>query len=426
MKDSVKCPNCGFDVDVNSAFKSQVEQEFNQKLAAEKKNFEKEVEAKREQYKTHLEQLNAKQKELEAKQAEFDARVAEALKLKQSELEAQIKIKFENENLAAVNALKAELEAKSKQVSELNLKTVEIEKLKREKDELEASIKAKSELEFSAKLQAEKERLQKEISYANELKFRQKDEQMEALKKQLSEAQRRIEQGSQQLQGEVQELAIEEWLRAKFPLDTIEEVKKGANGADCMQIVNTREVQNCGKIYYESKRTKNFSNEWIEKFRSDMRSSGADVGVLVSEARPKDMERLGLVDGVWVCSYEEFKALSFVLRNSVIELNFAKSSVQNKTGKIELLYSYLTSNEFKMRIEAIVEGFTSMQEDLIKEQNAMKRIWKSREKQIEKVRDNAIEMFGSIKGIAGNSIGEIKTLELGFDESVAQSEPENE
>ncbi|MGB2552876.1 DUF2130 domain-containing protein [Campylobacter sp. MOP51] len=426
MKDSVKCPNCGFDVDVNSAFKSQVEQEFNQKLAAEKKNFEKEVEAKREQYKTHLEQLNAKQKELEAKQAEFDARVAEALKLKQSELEAQIKIKFENENLAAVNALKAELEAKSKQVSELNLKTVEIEKLKREKDELEASIKAKSELEFSAKLQAEKERLQKEISSANELKFRQKDEQMEALKKQLSEAQRRIEQGSQQLQGEVQELAIEEWLRAKFPLDTIEEVKKGANGADCMQIVNTREVQNCGKIYYESKRTKNFSNEWIEKFRSDMRSSGADVGVLVSEARPKDMERLGLVDGVWVCSYEEFKALSFVLRNSVIELNFAKSSVQNKTGKIELLYSYLTSNEFKMRIEAIVEGFTSMQEDLIKEQNAMKRIWKSREKQIEKVRDNAIEMFGSIKGIAGNSIGEIKTLELGFDESVAQSEPENE
>ncbi|WP_172200141.1 DUF2130 domain-containing protein [Campylobacter sp. RM16188] len=426
MKDSVKCPNCGFDVDVNSAFKSQVEQEFNQKLAAEKKNFEKEVEAKREQYKTHLEQLNAKQKELEAKQAEFDARVAEALKLRQSELEAQIKIKFENENLAAVNALKAELEAKSKQVSELNLKTVEIEKLKREKDELEASIKAKSELEFSAKLQAEKERLQKEILSANELKFRQKDEQMEALKKQLSEAQRRIEQGSQQLQGEVQELAIEEWLRAKFPLDTIEEVKKGANGADCMQIVNTREVQNCGKIYYESKRTKNFSNEWIEKFRSDMRSSGADVGVLVSEARPKDMERLGLVDGVWVCSYEEFKALSFVLRNSVIELNFAKSSVQNKTGKIELLYSYLTSNEFKMRIEAIVEGFTSMQEDLIKEQNAMKRIWKSREKQIEKVRDNAIEMFGSIKGIAGNSIGEIKTLELGFDESVAQSEPENE
>lgn len=417
MKDSVKCPNCGFDVDVNSAFKSQVEQEFNQKLAAEKKNFEKEVEAKREQYKTHLEQLNAKQKELETKQAEFDARVAEALKLKQSELEAQIKIKFENENLAAVNALKAELEAKSKQVSELNLKTVEIEKLKREKDELEASIKAKSELEFSAKLQAEKERLQKEISSANELKFRQKDEQMEALKKQLSEAQRRIEQGSQQLQGEVQELAIEEWLRAKFPLDTIEEVKKGANGADCMQIVNTREVQNCGKIYYESKRTKNFSNEWIEKFRSDMRSSGADVGVLVSEARPKDMERLGLVDGVWVCSYEEFKALSFVLRNSVIELNFAKSSVQNKTGKIELLYSYLTSNEFKMRIEAIVEGFTSMQEDLIKEQNAMKRIWKSREKQIEKVRDNAIEMFGSIKGIAGNSIGEIRTLELGFDDS---------
>ncbi|MDO5045539.1 DUF2130 domain-containing protein [Campylobacter sp.] len=410
MKNSIKCANCGHEIDVNLALKRELELEFNQKMALHQREFEKELEAKRSEYKAHFEALKQKEKE-------FEKSLQDALNLKKTELEKELKSKFESENLTLINSLKTELEAKSKQVSELNLKTVEIEKLKREKDELESSIKAKAELEFSAKLSQEKERIQKLIESQNELKFRQKDEQMEALKKQLSEAQRRIEQGSQQLQGEVQELAIEEWLRLKFPLDVIEEVKKGANGADCMQIVNTREMQNCGKIYYESKRTKNFSNEWIEKFKADMRSSGADVGVLVSEARPKDMERLGLVDGVWVCSYEEFKALSFVLRNGLIELKFAKNLSQNQGGKIELLYGYLTGNEFKMRIEAIVEGFTSMQEDLIKEQNAMKRIWKSREKQIEKVRDNAIEMFGSIKGIAGNAIGEIKRLEFGFDES---------
>ena len=407
MKNSVKCVQCGFEIDLNSALQKEMELELNKKIAAQKRDFDKEIEAKRAEYKAHLEALALKEKE-------FERNFQNALNAKRSEIENELKAKVENENLTLVNSLKAELEDKSKRINELNLKTVEIEKLKREKDELEASVKAKAELEFSAKLSAEKEKIQKSIEIQNELKFKQKDEQMEALKRQLSEAQRRIEQGSEQSQGEIQELAIEEWLRLKFPLDTVEEVKKGASGADCMQIVNTREMQNCGKIYYESKRTKNFSNEWIEKFKADMRSSGADIGILVSEARPKDMDRMGLMDGVWICSYEEFKSLSFVLRNGLIELKFARNSTQNQGGKMELLYGYLTSNEFKMRIEAIVESFCTMQDELEREKNAMKRIWKSREKQIEKVRDNAIEMFGSIKGIAGNAIGEIKTLELGY------------
>jgi len=408
MQSSVKCGNCGAEVDVNLALKTELELEMKQKMAAARRDFDKEIETKRAEYKAHLDALNAKEKE-------FDAKFAAALNAKKTELENEIKAKLEGENLNIVNALKTELEAKSKQINELNLKTLEIEKLKREKSEFESALMAKTEAELSKRLNEEKERLGKALAEQNELKFKQKDEQLEALKKQLNEAQRRIEQGSEQLQGETQELAIEAWLREKFVFDTIDEVKKGANGADVMQIVNTREAQNCGKIYYESKRTKNFSNEWIEKFKADMRASGADVGVLVSEARPKELERMGLVDGVWVCNYEEFKALCFVLRQGVVELNFARSSAQNRSNKMEMLYSYLVSNEFKMRIEAIVEGFSAMSEELEREKNAMKRIWKSREKQIEKVRDNAIEMFGSIKGIAGNAIGEIKTLELGFD-----------
>lgn len=408
MQSSVKCGNCGAEVDVNLALKTELELEMKQKMAAARREFDKEIETKRAEYKVHLDALNEKEKE-------FDAKFAAALNAKKTELENEIKAKLEGENLNIVNALKTELEAKSKQINELNLKTLEIEKLKREKSEFESALMAKTEAELSKRLSEEKERLGKALAEQNELKFKQKDEQLEALKKQLNEAQRRIEQGSEQLQGETQELAIEAWLREKFVFDVIDEVKKGANGADVMQIVNTREAQNCGKIYYESKRTKNFSNEWIEKFKADMRASGADVGVLVSEARPKELERMGLVDGVWVCNYEEFKALCFVLRQGVVELNFARSSAQNRSNKMEMLYSYLVSNEFKMRIEAIVEGFSAMSEELEREKNAMKRIWKSREKQIEKVRDNAIEMFGSIKGIAGNAIGEIRTLELGFD-----------
>ena len=215
-----------------------------------------------------------------------------------------------------------------------------------------------------------------------------------------------------QLQGEVQELAIEEWLALQFPLDNIEEVKKGARGGDCIQVVNTRTKQNCGKIYYESKRTKDFQPNWIEKFKADMREKGADIGVLVTEAMPAGMERVGQRDGVWICTYSEFKGLCTVLRESVVQLSMAIGSQENKGDKMHLLYDFLTSNTFRMQIEAIVEGFTSMKTALDSEKRAMQRIWKQREMQIEKVVTNTIDMYGSVRGIAGSAIQPVKSLEL--------------
>ena len=219
-----------------------------------------------------------------------------------------------------------------------------------------------------------------------------------------------------QMQGEVQELAIEEWLQSHFPLDHIEEIKKGARGGDCIQIVNTRTRQHCGSIYYESKRTKDFQPTWIEKFKEDMRQKGATFGVLVTEAMPKDMDRLGQKDGIWICTLEEFKGLSQVLRESIILLHQSGLSQENKGEKMELLYDFLTGNEFRMQVEAIVEGFTQMQRDLDSEKRAMESIWKKREKQIQKVLNNTTAMYGSVKGIAGNAIGSIKSLELPMDE----------
>ena len=185
-----------------------------------------------------------------------------------------------------------------------------------------------------------------------------------------------------------------------------------------MQIAHTREAQDCGKIYYESKRTKEFQKSWIWRFTADMRDKGADLGVLVAEAMPNDMDRMGIYEGIWICSFEEFKALCAILRESVIKVHYAQKSQENRNDKMSMIYNYLTSTEFKMQIEAIVEGFTQMQSDLDSEKRSMQRIWKQREKQIEKVLENTIGMYGSIKGIAGQAIGNIKALELGYEEEV--------
>jgi hypothetical protein len=412
---TIKCPNCNVDIDVNTLLYHQIQDELQQKNSAEKKQLEAETLKKEQEF------LKAK-KALETQKELFDEELQKAtkaqLKIEKQKLQEQLKKELLEEQSDSMALLKEELAQKSKQVKELNKSKAEIEKLKRENTEIESKVKADAELALTQRLHSEKEKIQKSLDETNALKFKQKEEQLKQLQEQLQIAQRKAEQGSMQLQGEVQELAIEEYLEAKYPFDAIEEIKKGAKGADCIQIVHTREVPNCGKIYYESKRTKDFQKTWIEKFKADMRNKAVDVGVLVTEALPSGMERMGLIDGVWVCTFEEFKGLCGVLRESIIKINHAKLSQENKTDKMSLLYGYLTSTEFSMQIEAIVEGFTTMKSDLDTEKRSMARIWKQREKQIDKVLDNTIGMYGSIKGIAGNAVGNVKALELPYgDES---------
>ncbi len=400
--------------------KSQQVKELNkskaeiEKLKREKEEVELKIKADFES--SFNKQLIEEKTKLIQEQEKSKQEALESLRIQFIKNEEETKSKLLEETSSQMELMKKELEEKSIQVKELNKSRAEIEKLKREKEEFESKIKADVEIELNKQLSSEKEKMKKSLDEQNELKFKQKEEQLEQLKKQLQEAQRKAEQGSQQLQGEIQELAIEEYLSNKYPFDSIDEIKKGARGGDCIQVVHTREVQNCGKIYYESKRTKEFQKSWIEKFKADMRDKGADIGVLVSEVLPKELERMGLLDGVWVCTYEEFKGLSSVLRESIIKINHAKKSEENKTDKMSLLYGYLTSTEFTMQVEAIVEGFSQMQSDLDTEKRSMNRIWKQREKQIEKVLENTIGMYGSIKGIAGNSIGNVKALELPYGE----------
>ncbi|MGL2359876.1 DUF2130 domain-containing protein [Helicobacter pylori] len=417
------CPKCQEPINVNEALYKQIELENQNKFLAQQKEFEKEVNEKRAQYLSYFKNLEQKEEALKEQakeqQAKFDEAVKQASALALQDERAKIIEEARKnaflEQQKGLELLQKELDEKSKQVQELHQKEAEIERLKRENNEAESRLKAENEKKLNEKLDLEREKIEKALHEKNELKFKQQEEQLEMLRNELKNAQRKAELSSQQFQGEVQELAIEEFLKQKFPLDCIEEIKKGQRGGDCIQVVHTREFQNCGKIYYESKRTKEFQKAWVEKLKNDMREIGADVGVIVSEALPKEMERMGLFEGVWVCSFEEFKGLSAVLREGVIQVGLAKKSQENKGDKMDLLYHYLTSSEFSMQVNAIIEGFEQLRADLEKEKNAMARIWKSREKQIEKVFEGTINMYGSIKGIMGNAIGQVKALELGYD-----------
>lgn len=406
---SIKCPNCGTSIDVNDILKHQLEDTIRQEFQQKANLQAKELAAKNEELETAKAEFEAKKKQ---ENELFADRLEKETNAAKKEITAKLKAKLEEESKDRLTEMEKELAEKSTKLRDLSKMEGEIAKLQREKLEMKDAIEAAAQKQLNETLTVEREKIRKQEDDKNELKFATLQKQLEEQKKLTEEMKRKQEQGSMQLQGEVMELAIEEWLASNFPLDTIDEIKKGANGADCLQIVNTRELQNCGSIYYESKRTKAFQPAWIEKFKNDIRVKKANLGVLVTEVLPSGMDRMGLKDGIWICTYEEFKGLSGVLRQSLIQIGQAMQSQENKGDKMAMLYDFLTSNEFHLQMEGIVEGFTQMQTDLNAEKRSMQRIWSQREKQIDKVIANAINMYGSIRGIAGNAVQTIKALEL--------------
>ncbi|MCF6140508.1 DUF2130 domain-containing protein [Flavobacterium sp. K77] len=406
---SIQCPNCGTSINVNDILKHQLEDSIRKEYLKKETEQAKELAAKNDE-------LAKAQAEFEAKKKKENALFAERLekesKAAEKEITEKLKKKLEEESKDRVAEMEKELAEKSTKLRELSKMEGEVAKLQREKLELKDTIEAAAQKQLNEQIAIERERIQKSEKDKSELREKELLMQIEAQKKLTEEMKRKQEQGSMQLQGEVMELAIEEWLASNFPLDTIDEIKKGANGADCLQIVNTRELQNCGTIYYESKRTKAFSANWIEKFKNDIRAKKVNLGVLVTEVMPIGMDRMGFRDGIWICTFEEFKGLSAVLRQSLIQVSQAVQSQENKGDKMEMLYDFLTSNEFRLQMEGITEGFTQMQSDLASEKRAMQRIWSQREKQIDKVINNTVHMYGSIRGIAGNAVQTVKALEL--------------
>jgi hypothetical protein len=405
----INCPECGHEFDISGVLYHQVEHELKTQYEAREREAQEKLRSAAALLEQQREELDRAQ---EAQQQAIDRAIKDGLKKARAELTPKLKAEIREEESEHLKLLEDELKIKSEQVKEFHKAQAEIERLKREMYEAQAKAEADAERKFSVQLNTEREKIRKDIEENQSLKIREKDHLIDQLKDQMKDMQRKAEQGSMQIQGEVQELAIEEWLSSTYPLDTIEEIKKGARGGDCIQVINTRSATNCGKIYYESKRTKAFQPGWIEKFKQDVQEKGANIGVLITEAMPSDMSQMGQKDGIWICTFADLPSLSHVLRDSLITIHRVVAQQENRGDKMSMVYDFVTSSEFRLQVEAIVEGFSQLKSDLETEKRAMARIWKQREKQIEKVLLNTTNMYGSIKGIAGNAILAVRQLEL--------------
>lgn len=311
-----------------------------------------------------------------------------------------------------VNDLQEILKAKDAKLSEAQKAQAELIKKQRELDDAKRELDLTVEKRVSEGLNATRQQARKEAEEELKLKVSEKEQTIASMQKQIEELKRRAEQGSQQLQGEVQELELETLLRTKFPFDNVEPVPKGEFGGDALQKVHSPLGQFCGTILWESKRTKNWSDGWLAKLRDDQRSAKADIAVLVSHVLPKETEAFDLIDGIWVTHPRVAIPVAIMLRQSLIELAVARQSSEGQQTKMEMLYSYLTGPRFRLRVQAIVEAFSNMKEDLDKERKAINRQWAKREEQIERVMHATVGMYGDMQGIAGKSLQEIEGLEL--------------
>ena len=415
MANDIKCPNCGHVFDVENVLAADIEQKFQQQYQEKLK--ESLVKVEEDKKKLETEQLLFEEKKKQENELFAQKLQKEKQKMEveiQEQLRKSITSDYENK-VKMLESNNADTQEKLKEARKKELEFLQKEQeLKNKEDYLEITLQKKLQEEritISEQVrtqEAEKNSL-KETDF--QLKLKEKEHQLEEQKKLIDEMKRRAEQSSMQRQGEVQELLLEEILKETFPFDVIEEVGKGVEGADCIQVVRNSSGIECGKIIYESKRTKTWNHSWVDKLKTDMRSRGADIAILVTQSFPKDMERFGERDGIWVCNFTEVRSVSHLLRASILKIYEIQKREENKGDKMQLLYNYLTGNEFKGQVEAIVEGFMAMKQGIMKERIQMEKMWKEREKQLEKVLISTSGMYGSVKGIAGASIGDIPLLD---------------
>jgi hypothetical protein len=402
----VKCPHCSQTFTPEEAIghdiRVQLEKEFEQKLSDHAKSVESKVRKQEgERYLHRLRELEEDRKLKASRLQELEHTV-----LSVEQRERQIKEREEGMELEMKKRLHEREKLIRDQADKTALAKAELEvresaqKLAREREMMELTLK-KRILEEAEKAREEERmknaELQKKLDDQGRL---------------INEMKRKSEQGSMQMQGEVQELAIEEYLESTFPRDEVEEISKGRRGGDCVHIVKDHYGNRCGRILYESKRTKHFSYEWLSKIKDDMRLKQADLAVIVTEALPDGMIRFGELEGVWICTFPEFKALAVLLRQNLARIGEVLASQENRGDKMQLIYSYVTSNEFKQKLEAAFESYHEMQEDLMREKTLLHAQWAKREKKLLKAMENLAALYGDVRGIAGGAVQEIKLLEI--------------
>jgi len=402
---TITCPNCKSEIKLTESLAAPL-------IESTRRDFEKRL-AQKDVDITKREKALSKAKEA------FDEQVAEKVKQERAKIVAE-------ESKKAKLAAATDLEQKTKELSDLqevlkqrNAKLAEAQKAQaellkkqRELDDAKREFELTVEKRVQEGLGAIREQARKEAEEQQKLKVAEKEQIITSMQKQIEELKRKSEQGSQQLQGEVQELELEALLRAKFPFDTIEPVPKGEHGGDALHRVNGPLGQFCGTILWESKRTKNWSDGWLTKLRDDQRTAKAEVAVIVSQVLPKGVETFEPIDGVWVTHPRVALPLAVSLRQALVDIASARKASEGQQTKTEMVYQYLTGPRFRQRVEAIVEAFSSMQEDLNTERKAITKQWAKREEQIERVMQATVGMYGDLQGIAGKTLQEIEGLSI--------------
>ena len=409
---TVFCPQCKSEIKLTESLAAplleSVRRDYEQRLAQKDNEI-----SKREKL------LNQRAESIEKAKQNLDHEIEQKLRSERARIVSE-------EAQKAKLAIGSDLEQKAKEINDLQLLLQEQDKKLGEAQQVQAELlrkqreldDAKRELDLTiekrvqANLAAERDKAKKEAEEELKLKVMEKDQTITAMQKQIEELKRRAEQGSQQLQGEVQELQLESLLRAKFPRDTIHPVAKGDFGGDVLQRVIGPLNQICGTILWESKRTKNWSDGWLPKLRDDQRAAKADVAVILSQALPKDVDTFGFLDGVWVADPKVAVPVALSLRQSLIEISAARQASQGQQTKMEMVYGYLTGPRFRQRVQALVEAFSSMKEDLDREKKTITRQWAKREEQIDRVMQATVGMYGDLQGIAGKTLQEIEGLEF--------------
>ena len=414
---TIICPNCKTEIKLTESLAAPL-------LASTRLAFEKQIAQKDSDMAARETAVRETEKALANAKRDLDAQVAETVaSTLNSERTRVVAEEAKKAKLAAAN----ELNGKARELAELQdvLKVqdakladaqkaqADLIKKQRELDDAKRELELTVETRVQSGLNEVRTLARREAEDGMKLKVAEKDQTISSMQQKIEELKQKAEQGSQQLQGEVQELELENLLRSKFPFDVIEPVPKGEFGGDALQRVNSASATPCGSILWEFKRTKNWSDGWLAKLREDQRSAKAEVCVLVSQVLPKGVEAFDLMEGVWVASPRVIIPVAMMLRQGLLQLSQTRALSEGQHTKTEMVYQYLTGPRFKQRVEAIVEAFSSMQDDLDKERKVIMKQWAKRQEQIERVMGATVGMYGDLQGIAGKSLQEIEGLELG-------------
>lgn len=419
---TISCPQCSFDIKLTESLAAPLvqatRQQYEQKLA------DKEAQVQAREAAT-LKQLE----EVERAKAAIDEQVAGKLNAERDRLAAEEAKKAKALVAAEFDAKAKELATLQEVLKERDAKLADAQKtqadlLKQQRELEDARREVDLTVEKKVRESLESIRAKATIEAEDRLKLTitEREEQIAAMKRQIEDLQKRAAQGSQQLQGEALELQLEQLLGSRFPLDSIEPVPKGEFGGDILQRVVSPAGRVCGTILWETKRTKNWSDGWLNKLRDDQRAAKADLAVLITDTLPKSVETFDQVDGIWVTERRCAVPVAIALRQSLIELAHVRQVQDGQQGKMELIYAYLTGPRFRHRVEAIVEKFSDMQDDLNKERKAMVKLWAKRESQIQGVIESTVGMYGDLQGIAGRAMQEIESLDLLAIENSAEEE----